>query len=246
MCAPSKPPPNPLTPAIADLGAAQLEHAVLALEHVDAALRAAPRRARRGGRRASRGCRARRGSGRRARAPRAATIAACSGSPCVVRSPASRTRSTRSRRPANAAAQRSSSPVAAEVDVAGRGDPDRALVARLACRRRSPSGWPCRGTVPGYERRYDRPTSRPFADIEATLKKAASALRGADVPFLLGRQPRLVGARRPRDAPRPRPDDQARGRRARARGADRRPGCAPRTRPRSGSSRRGMATCSST
>jgi len=26
----------------------------------------------------------------------------------------------------------------------------------------------------------------PFADIEATLKKAASALRGADVPFLLG------------------------------------------------------------
>jgi Nucleotidyl transferase of unknown function (DUF2204) len=26
----------------------------------------------------------------------------------------------------------------------------------------------------------------PFADIEATLKKAAAALRGADVPFLLG------------------------------------------------------------
>src|SRR5215218_1004426 len=26
----------------------------------------------------------------------------------------------------------------------------------------------------------------PFADIEATLKKAASALREADVPFLLG------------------------------------------------------------
>ncbi len=27
---------------------------------------------------------------------------------------------------------------------------------------------------------------QPFSDIEATLKKAASALRGADVPFLLG------------------------------------------------------------
>src|SRR5215218_5996349 len=27
---------------------------------------------------------------------------------------------------------------------------------------------------------------QPFADIEATLKKAAAALRGADVPFLLG------------------------------------------------------------
>jgi Uncharacterised nucleotidyltransferase len=27
---------------------------------------------------------------------------------------------------------------------------------------------------------------KPFADIEATLKKAAAALRGADVPFLLG------------------------------------------------------------
>jgi hypothetical protein len=26
----------------------------------------------------------------------------------------------------------------------------------------------------------------PFADLEATLKKAASALRGADIPFLLG------------------------------------------------------------
>src|SRR5919108_5794608 len=27
---------------------------------------------------------------------------------------------------------------------------------------------------------------QPFSDIEATLKKAASALRGANVPFLLG------------------------------------------------------------
>jgi hypothetical protein len=27
---------------------------------------------------------------------------------------------------------------------------------------------------------------QPFSDIEATLKKAAAALRGADVPFLLG------------------------------------------------------------
>ena len=27
---------------------------------------------------------------------------------------------------------------------------------------------------------------QPFADLEATLKKAAAALRGADVPFLLG------------------------------------------------------------
>ena len=42
------------------------------------------------------------------------------------------------------------------------------------------------GTVPGYDVAHDRTDEQPFADLEATLKKAASALRGADVPFLLG------------------------------------------------------------
>ena len=40
-------------------------------------------------------------------------------------------------------------------------------------------------TVPGYEPAHDR-DEPPFSAIEATLKKAAAALRDADVPFLLG------------------------------------------------------------
>jgi hypothetical protein len=41
------------------------------------------------------------------------------------------------------------------------------------------------GTVPGYTARMTC-EEQPFPDIESTLKKAAAALRGADVPFLLG------------------------------------------------------------
>ena len=87
---------------------------------------------------------------------------------------------------------------------------------------------------------------QPFSDIEATLKKAASALRGADVPFLLGGSL----ASWARGGPETRHDldlmikraDVDRG----AGGARPRPACARRTRRRSGSSRRGTATCSST
>ena len=41
---------------------------------------------------------------------------------------------------------------------------------------------------------------QPFSDLEDALKKSAAALRAADVPFLLGREPRELGARRPGDA----------------------------------------------
>ena len=57
---------------------------------------------------------------------------------------------------------------------------------------------------------------QPFADIEATLKKAAAALREAGVPFLLGGSLASWARGGPETPPRPRPDDQARGRRARA------------------------------
>jgi hypothetical protein len=40
-------------------------------------------------------------------------------------------------------------------------------------------------TVPGYEIRMTC-DEQPFSEIESTLKKAAAALREADVPFLLG------------------------------------------------------------
>ena len=60
--------------------------------------RAGRRRPRRSGSRGSRGCRARRRPAARGRGTASASTSACSGSPCVVRSPASRTRSTLPRR----------------------------------------------------------------------------------------------------------------------------------------------------
>ena len=74
--------------------------------------------------------------------------------------------------------------VAAEVDVAGRRDPDRALVGLSR-----PASFSERMAMSGAYPGTSRPCpsdEQPFADIEATLKKSAAALRGADVPFLLG------------------------------------------------------------
>src|SRR5215213_3749766 len=86
---------------------------------------------------------------------------------------------------------------------------------------------------------------QPFSDIEATLKKAAAALREADVPFLLGGSL----ASWARGGPETRhdldlmikPDDVERALAALT-GA----GMRAETRRRSGWSRRGTATCSST
>ena len=175
----------------------------------------------------------------------AATMAACSGSPCVVRSPASSTRSTWSRSPAKASVQRSwspsrprwMSPVAA-IRIAQRSRAARpaSFSERMAMLRR----------VPGYDAPYVRgrraAVLRHRGDAEEVRGGAARGRR----PVPARREPRVVGARRPGDAPRPRPDDQARGRRPRARRRSSTPACAPRTRPRSGSSRPGTATCSST
>ena len=83
---------------------------------------------------------------------------------------------------------------------------------------------------------------QPFSDLEDALKKSAAALRGADVPFLLGGSL----ASWARGGPETRHDldlmIRPAGRRARGRGARGRRACAPRTRRRSGWSRRGTAT----
>ncbi len=151
----------------------------------------------------------------------AATIAACSGSPCVVRSPASSTRSTCSRSPAKASVQRSwspsrprwMSPVAAiRIAQLSRAARPASFSERMAMLRR----------VPGYDAPYVRgrraAVLRHRGDAEEVRGGAARGRR----PVPAGREPRVVGARRPGDAPRPRPDDQARGRGPRAAGARRR------------------------
>ena len=84
-----------------------------------------------------------------------------------------------------------------------------------------------------------------FAAIEHALKRAAAALRDADIPFLLGGS--LASWARGGPETRHdldlmiRPEDAER-----ALAALGRPACGRRIRPRSGSSRRGTATCSST
>src|SRR3954469_8323151 len=110
-----------------------------------------------------------------------ARMAACSGSPWGVRSPARSTRSTSPRSPAKAALQRSrsasrpqcTSPVAAirtrSSGASPRGSPFEEMVIRLPY-----PGSPCRMRIDD------------FATIEAALKRSAAALRDAGVPFLLG------------------------------------------------------------
>ena len=79
----------------------------------------------------------------------------------------------------------------AVVDVARGGDPDAALVLAVG---RPPLGGD-RRAHPFPHTRWHRPGShsrmatddeQPFSDLEEALKKSAAALRGADVPFLLG------------------------------------------------------------
>src|SRR5688500_12114557 len=109
-----------------------------------------------------------------------ARTAACSGSPCVVRSPARRTRSACSATTAKAWVIRSRSgseqwmsPAAAMRTVAATG---------LVYHRRRASQ-----TV---ERVHARPvaysTPDEFAHLIEAMKAAAAALRDADVPYLLG------------------------------------------------------------
>ena len=169
---------------------------------------------------------------RRASAAASARIAACSGSPWVVRSPASSTRSTR---PASAGegglAARSRSPLAAVVDVAGGGDADPALLllARRATRgvdRHAPGGYPTSAMDAD-----DAELRRHRACAQARRRRAARGGR----PVPARREPGELGARRPGDPPRPGPDDQARGRRPRARRRSMEAGMQARaTRPRSG------------
>ena len=88
----------------------------------------------------------------------------------------------RARTPSRA---RSRSRRAAEVDVAGGGDPDPALLRRS---RRPSVAWSSLSSYPswpGSHLTWPR-DEQPFADIEHALKRAAAALREADVPFLLG------------------------------------------------------------
>jgi hypothetical protein len=81
---------------------------------------------------------------------------------------------------------------------------------------------------------------QPFADIEATLKKSAAALRAAGVPFLLGGSL----ASWARGGPETRHDLDLMIKREDVEPRCRRPACASTTRRRSGSSRPGTATCS--
>src|SRR3954471_14913406 len=119
-----------------------------------------------------------------------ASTCACSGSPWVVRSPASRIRSTVPSISANAlcvwsrfASLQCMSPAAATLMLAPfDGGPGRPLAStgivshgtQPACIEIRWAGT-CRG-VPDH----------PFADIEATLKKSVAAFREAGVPALLG------------------------------------------------------------
>src|SRR3954465_13576580 len=102
-----------------------------------------------------------------------ATIAACSGSPCVVRSPASRTRSARSASAPNASAARSRS--------FARSPKWMSPAAAIRIRHSSIA---VATTRSGYAHTMD--DEQPFSDLENALKRSAAALRGADVPFLLG------------------------------------------------------------
>ena len=141
MWAPSKPPPKPLQPAMPDLGAAQLEHAVLALEHVDAALLQHGDQlvaavdvpvvvAEHGEHRHVDVAHGGRHHGALLGLAVRGQVAGQQHEVDAVAQPGERLR------PALLVA------LAAEVDVAGGGDPDRALVAGARCRRCSPSGWP--------------------------------------------------------------------------------------------------------
>ena len=76
--------------------------------------------------------------------------------------------------------------VAPQVDVARGRDADRALVADLAPGVVLGADGHGAAPYPGSTARYVRDDEQPFADIEATLKKSAAALREAGVPFLLG------------------------------------------------------------
>src|SRR3954465_13635908 len=122
--------------------------------------------------------------------PASASTCACSGSPWVVRSPASRIRSTVPSISANAfcvwsrfASLQCMSPAAATLMLAPfDGGPGRPLAStgivshgtQPACIEIRWAGT-CRG-VPDH----------PFADIEATLKRSVAAFREAGIPALLG------------------------------------------------------------
>ena len=138
-----------------------------------------------------------------------ARIAACSGSPCVVRSPASRTRSTRPASAPKLSAARSRSPSRPKCT-----SPAAAIrIRHSSC---SPTGRrlvfiviPGGGYPAGHALRR--------AAVRGDRARAQACRRGAAGgrrPVPARRQPRQLGPRRPGDAPRSRPDHQARGRRA--------------------------------
>src|SRR5918994_1634895 len=118
----------------------------------------------------------------------AASTSACSGSPCVVRSPASSTTSASPSIAPNAVSTASRfsseqwmSPAAA---TRTRASPRRFAASTLV----GPFIRPC---IPlqwqGYTEGVSSPDiEHPFPSIEASLKRAVEALREAEIPFLLG------------------------------------------------------------
>ena len=149
-----------------------------AVEDDDVRVRERRRDLRRRARCDGRGCRAPRAPAPSPGGTRRRARAASSTSPCVVRSPASSTRSAPQPASANARSSRSRcssdawrSPTAATVKTA------------------TPGWYPQADSTyrpPGTTSACRTRRARSFPELIETMKKAAAALREADVPFLLG------------------------------------------------------------
>ena len=165
-----------LRPDHADLHPGHLEDDVSPVEDDDA--RVLERggdicpRARCGGR----GSRARRATAAAVRAHASASTAASSTSPCVVRSPARRTTSASSSPNDRSRWSRCSSDAWMS--------PTAATVSTLTRRSYPDSGFELPHA--GYDPRMSTTANDTFPELVDTMKKAAAALREADVPFLLG------------------------------------------------------------